>query len=103
MAGVTATFDIKTKSAAARLVQRHRRQAAEGQHQEDDRSAPLTDALGKALNSASVTDGLNQGLVLMYNAKDKEADGLDDGAAHAVARQRRVQVHRAASVALAWG
>lgn len=31
---------------------------------------PLKDALNKALNSADVTDGLNEGLTIMYNAKD---------------------------------
>ena len=72
VAGVTATFDIKTKKCGGsgwcngivdKLLKDNIKKMIE---------APLTDALGKALNSASVTDGLNQGLVLMYNAKDKK-------------------------------
>ena len=31
---------------------------------------PLKDSLNKALNSADVTDALNEGLTIMYNAKD---------------------------------
>lgn len=33
--------------------------------------APLRDALNKALDDDDVTDGLNEGLVLMFNAKEK--------------------------------
>lgn len=72
VASVTATFDIKTKKCGGsgwcngivdKLLKDNIKKMLE---------APLADALGKALNSASVTDGLNQGLVLMYNAKDKK-------------------------------
>lgn len=34
--------------------------------------APMKDALAKALDSASITSGLQDGLVAAYNIKDKQ-------------------------------
>lgn len=72
VASVTAALDTKTKKCGGsgwcngivdKLLKDNLKKLIE---------APLADSLGKALNSASVTDGLNQGLVIMYNAKDKK-------------------------------
>ena len=72
VASVTAAMDVKTKKCGGsgwcngivdKLLKDNMKKMIE---------APLQDALGKALDKPSVTDGLNKGLVIMYNAKDKK-------------------------------